>query len=285
MGVQVQITLYARNEAQAERAARAAFARFAALEDVMSDYRPTSELMRLCEKAGGSPVPVSADLFTVLSRAQAVARQSSGAFDVTIGPLVSLWRTARRTGVLPRLSALREAQARVGWQKMKLDAKNRTAQLLVPGMKLDLGGIAKGYAGDEAQKELKENGVTSAMVEAGGDIVASGPPPGRKGWEIQVEGTKTRVTLVNGAVSTSGDTEQFAEIGGRRYSHIVDPKTGLGLTHRLAVTIAAPDGLTSDSLSTAVSVLGHPVGREFVKRHYPNVSASFRFPKEQQKIR
>jgi thiamine biosynthesis lipoprotein len=272
MGMQVRMVVYAPDEATAERACEAAFARFAELDDIMSDYRASSELMRLCAQAGGPPVKVSRDLFTVLRRAREVAQRSGGAFDVTIGPVVALWRRARKTRVFPAADELEGVRALVGWEKVRLDPKNRTVQLLVPGMKLDLGGIGKGYADDCAQAVLKRHGVTRALVEAGGDIVVSGPPPGRDGWQIEVANagteSKTRIlSFANCAVSTSGDTEQYVEFDGKRYSHIVDPRTGLGLTDRIAVTIVARDGLTSDSLSTAISVLGEEKGRALLKSY------------------
>lgn len=276
MGVAARIVLWAPSSGAAERAARAAFARFAALEDVTSDYRPTSELMRLCARAGGPPVSISPDLFRVLGQAQTIARRSGGAFDVTVGPYVALWRRARRSGMLPALGELREARGLVGWQKLRLDPARRTALLTVRGMRLDLGGIAKGDACDQAQRELKRHGVTRALVEAGGDIVASGAPPGAAGWRIELAGSGSRVlTLANRAVSTSGDTEQFVEIRGRRYAHIVDPRTGLGLTDRVAATVIAPDGLTSDPLATAACVLGPERGAALV-RSFPGASVTIR---------
>ena len=276
MGVPARIVLYAQSSEAAERAARAAFARFAALEDVASDYRPTSELMRLCAHAGGPPVPVSPDLFRMLQQAQTIARRSGGAFDVTVGPYVALWRQARRSGKLPALREIREARRRVGWQKLRLDPTERTAHLRIGGMRLDLGGIAKGDACDQAQRELRRHGVTRALVEAGGDIVAGDPPPGEKGWRIEIaEGGSGVVLLANRAVSTSGDTEQFVEIGGRRYAHIVDPRTGLGLTDRFAATVFAPDGLTSDPLATAACVLGPERGEALV-RSFPDASVTLR---------
>jgi FAD:protein FMN transferase len=269
MGVQVSITLYAPDQATAERVATAGFKRFAELENVMSDYRPTSEVMRLCAKSGGPPVEVSPDLLKVLERAVKVAGQSDGAFDVTVGPLVQLWRKARQTGQLPSTEVLEKARALVGWRKVRLEKETRSVALLVPGMRLDLGGIAKGYAGDEAIRALKENGVGRAMVEAGGDIVLSGPPPGQKGWRIQVDTTQPPkvMQLADCAVSTSGDVNQYVEIAGKRYSHIVDPRTGLGLTSRTAVTVIAQDGLTSDSLTKVVSVLGADKGLPIVRRY------------------
>lgn len=282
MGVPVRIVLYAPEAVVAERAATAAFRRFADLEQVMSDYRPTSELMRLCDHAGETaPVPVSSDLWRLLERAERVSRESDGAFDVTVGPFVALWRRARKTGALPTRVELREAAARIGWQKVRLNGPNRTVHLLVPGMRLDLGGIAKGDACDQAQQVLKRNGVSRALIEAGGDIVVTGAPPGAGGWKIAIANAPagTGLTLADAAVSSSGDTEQFVTFAGRRYSHIVDPATGLGLTDRVAATVIAPDGLTSDSLSTALCVLGRVRGEALVRRLYPGVRAFLRAPR------
>ncbi|MBW3622721.1 MAG: FAD:protein FMN transferase [Armatimonadetes bacterium] len=283
MGVEVRLTFYAPSKIAAERVATAAFRRIAELDDIMNDYRPTSELFRLSAKSGGPPVRVSRELFTVLERAQSLARRTGGAFDVTAGPVIALWREARKTGRLPSPEALREARARAGWEKVRLNPKDRTVQLLAPGMKLDLGGIAKGYVGDEAIRTLKRQGIARALYGAGGDLVASGPPPGQRGWLIKVANTgkgwvgraPESLLLANAALSSSGDTEQFVEIGGRRYSHIVDPRTGVGLTDRIAVTVLAPDGITSDSLSTALSVLG-PEQSRALHRPMLNVSAWFR---------
>ncbi len=281
MGVDVRLTVYAPDQPTAERACTAAFERFAELDTIMSDYRPDSELMRLCAKAGGPPVPVSHDLFIVLQRAQEVARKSDGAFDVTCGPVVALWRQARKTHVLPRPEEIAQALTKVGWRKMIVDSRHHTVRLLVPGMKLDLGGIGKGYADDCAQEALKQHGITRALVEAGGDMVVTDPPPGEKGWKIQVANAEKTsqppvLLFANRAISTSGDTEQFVDIGGKRYSHILDPRTGQALTDRIQVTITAPNGLTSDSLSKVVSVLGQAKGEPIVHT-YPNVGVFVRF--------
>jgi thiamine biosynthesis lipoprotein len=261
MGQNAHLVLYAPDQPAAERAGTAAFARIAALDTIMSDYRPNSELMQLCNRAGGPPVRVSPDLYRVLRRAQDVSRVSHGAFDITVGPLVALWRKARKSGVLPDPAQIEQARRLVGYQNVQLDDHARTVRLLVPGMKLDLGGIAKGYAADGAQRALKDHGITHALVELGGDMVVSGPPPGTAGWKVRVpnaEKSQGPVDLFYSdcAIGTSGDTEQFAVIGGRRYSHVVDPRTGQALTNRVQVTLTARDGLTSDPLSTAISVLG-----------------------------
>jgi thiamine biosynthesis lipoprotein len=216
-------------------------------------------------------VRVSDDLFFVLQRALEIARQSGGAFDPTVGPLVKLWREARKEGKLPGSADLQAARAKVGWQHVHLDPHDRTEKLDRPGMKLDLGGIGKGCAGDEAIATLRAHGIDRALFEAGGDIVVSDPPPGKPGWPIEVyEGEHhpgRRLTLHNAAVSTSGATEQFVEIDGIRYSHVVDPRTGIGLTNQHLATVIAPRGILSDAISTACTVLGPEKGRALA-RHY-----------------
>lgn len=283
MGVRARIVVYAATKSAAQDACRAAFEHIARLEDVMSDYRPTSELRRLCAAAGGEPVKVSPELLHILLRSEELSRRSDGAFDVTIGPLVKLWRAARRSGTLPRCDEIDAAERLVGWRRVVIDRKAGAVRLETPGMQLDLGGIAKGYACDEAISVLKRHGIRSALVEMGGDIVVSGPPPGKKGWEIEIanatDPAERQVILSNAAMSSSGDTEQYVEIGGRRYSHIVDPRTGLGLTDRTAVTIIAPNGATADGLSTAISVMGAEKGKALA-RHYRGVKAYVRRGRE-----
>lgn len=255
MGQDARLVVYAGDEAAAQKACKAAFERIAVLDAMMSDYRPDSELMRLSDKAGGPPVHVSPELFLVLKRAQEVSRLSNGYFDVTVGPVVGLWRKARKDGKLPDPAALERARRLVGWRMMTLNDKDQTVQLAKPGMRLDLGGIAKGYAGDEAQRVLKENGITRAMIDIG-DIVLSDPPPNAKGWSIEVpDSKKPAMLLSNCAISSSGDTEQYVVIGGVRYSHVVDPHTGQSLKNRVQATVIAKDGLTSDPLSTSMTLV------------------------------
>ena len=263
MGTLFALTLYAPDAPTAEAAAGAAFKRIDALEDIMSDYQADSELLRLCDQPFGKPVAVSADLFDVLERAQRISRLSDGAFDVTVGPYVRLWRFARKRKVLPTAAEIATARVAVGWEKLRLDRRTRTVTLLVPNMRLDLGGIGKGYAADQAMLILKGRGLTRALVAASGDIALGDPPPGQLGWKVGIAtlGMRTNqlartLVLHNAGISTSGDCEQFIEIGGVRYSHILNPATGLGLTNRIQATIIGPNATTTDSLDTTVSILG-----------------------------
>lgn len=263
MGTRFRILLYAPDKALAEKAAKAAFARVAELNRIMSDYVATSELMQLCKKfaeKSGDPMRVSDDLFFVLRKAQEVSQLSDGAFDVSVRPLVVLWRQARRTQRVPDATELADALKLVGHDKIVLDPRGSSVKLKVPGMQLDLGGIAKGYAADEMLQVLRSFNISSALVAAGGDIAVSDPPPGAEGWKIDIAplpGSKDKrlLLLKNAAVSTSGDAEQFVVIDGIRYSHIVDPKTGLGLSGQRSVTVIAPRGIMSDSLTKMASIL------------------------------
>ena len=274
MGVPFRMVLYATNEAHARIASDAAFGRVRELNDRLSDYDLESELSKLSRTSGqGRPVKVSDDLWRVLATAQDWARKSDGALDVTVGPVVNLWRHARRLREFPRADRLAEARSRVGYTNLVLDPKTKTALLRVPEMRLDLGGIAKGFAADEALKVLRAHGIASALVAAAGDIALGDAPPGQRGWKVEIPSLDVTnapparlVTASRGAVSTAGDVFQRLELNGTRYSHIVDPRTGIGLTDHSLVTVIARDAMTSDALETVVSVLGPEKGLELIKK-------------------
>jgi thiamine biosynthesis lipoprotein len=279
MGTLVRITMYAPDEKAARDAFRAAFDRIAALDRTLSDYQADSELSRLSSTAVNQPVRVSEDLFAVLSASQALAEATGGAFDVTQGPVVRLWREARRTQRLPDEAALAEARARSGFDKLRLDRAARTVTLATPSMALDVGAIGKGYAASEAIEVLTGQGVASALVAISGDLAFSAAPPGRRGWRVGVHTLDASVTeipgtleLTDAAVSTSGSSEQYVDIGGRRYSHVIDPATGAGLTHDVTVTVIARDGLVADGLDTAISLIGGERGFALLER-YPGAAA------------
>lgn len=280
MGVAWSITVFAADQAAGREAIAAAFAEAERIERVLSDYDPASELSRLSAAAPTPhPVPVSDDLWSVLVAADAMQRLSGGAFDLTVGPLTSLWRRSRRSGHLPRPDRLAAARDAVGWQHVTLDAERRTAALSRPGMRLDAGGIGMGYAIDRVLEVLADRGIASAMVDASGDVAVSGPPPGSAGWRVRVDaipGADDGGTLLlsHAAVTTSGDARQFVEIDGRRYSHIVDPRSGIGVDGPAAVTVIAADCTTADALATAANVLGPEQGRSLVAR-LPGAAARF----------
>ncbi len=253
MGVEARILLQAPSIESASAAAEIAFAEIEQLDACFSDWNANSELSRLSDAAGTGPVAVSHDLFDVLQRAREISAATDGALDVTVGPLVVLWREARRTRTLPAAAQIEEARTRVGWQLLELDASRSTVALTRPGMRLDLGGIGKGYACQRALDVLAHTGFERALVQMGGDIVCGAPPMGRDGWTVDVAG-ESRV-VHDCAIATSGDTEQHVMIDGVRYSHVVDARTGLGLTTRTVLTVRARDGAYADALATALGAL------------------------------
>jgi len=276
MGMKYQLVVYAPDEATVTRGMQAAEACVRRLDRVMSDYNTQSELSQLSENAGpGRPVPLSPALYEILERSLELSSETDGAFDISLGPVIQLWRTARRAKKLPPLESLAKARERVGWRAIQLDPLTRSAEFSRDDIQLDLGGIAAGYACDEVLRVLRSHGLSHVLIDASGDVVVGDPPPDREGWKVTVAGLSgsvtdpgsRTVTLSNASITTSGDARQFVEIEGRRYSHIVDPHTGLGLSRRSSTTVIAPTGWQADSYATAVNVLGREQGLEWIERH------------------
>ena len=279
MGVTWRITVYASDATVANAAVDAGLSEVSRLEQVLSDYLPTSELCRLSAAAPtDAPVSVGADLWQVLVQAVVLRERSGGAFDPTVGPLTTLWRQARRSGRLPRQAQLNEAHQAVGPETFTLHDMEQAVSLHRPGMRLDLGGIGMGFAIDQALMIVRTHGINAAMVDASGDIGVIGCPPGKAGWQVRLDpfgrqpeqtGDEMQqpriVTLVDAAITTSGDAFQAVVIDGVRYSHIVDPRTGLGVIGPTGVTVIAPTAMQADGLATTLSVLGPNNGLPLVE--------------------
>lgn len=263
MGTMFSIVLYTADEETGRKAAEAAFARIDSLNAHLSDYLPESELNRLCALSGnGQKVPVSEDLWRVMARAQLFSRLSQGAFDVSVGPLTRLWRRAIRRQEMPDPQQITDARARVGWQQIRMYPSEGSMKLMQKEMQLDLGGIGQGFAADEALKVIESFGISQALVDGGGDLMLGDPPPGKKGWEVSLPGIEdagapadTTLILSRCGLSTAGDTYRFLESGGIRYSHTLNPLTGMGMTDRRMVTVIAPTCTDADALDTALSVM------------------------------
>ncbi|MBC3784878.1 FAD:protein FMN transferase [Spirosoma utsteinense] len=248
MGTQFTLTFFAPDSLTARRVNEAVNARMDSLNQVMSDYMDGSEINRLSESSGQNRwVRVSPDLFNVLEKAKTIARQSNGRFDPTIGPLSLLWRRAVRRGEFPAASARRQAHRAVGYRFMGLDSATRSVKLLRPGMRLDVGGIGQGFATDEAALLLRKLGINAFVMDIGGDVLA-----GEGSWTVALDSTV--ITLRNAAITTSGDVYRYLDYRGRRYSHIMNPRSGLGLRHFVRVTVQAPDGYRADALTKVFSV-------------------------------
>jgi thiamine biosynthesis lipoprotein len=243
---------------------------------MLSDYDPQSELNRLSRLTDDGPmkqpVAISDDFYLILQHSLDAARLSDGAFDITVGPLTQLQRASRKTGKLPDPAALKDAMSQIGWRYVHLDPIAHRVQLLHERMQLDVGGIAKGFTSELVIKLLRDRGITRALCGAAGDIAMGDAPPGRDDWRIAIQSLKSPdetsdyLRVHNYGVSTSGDTYRSAAVDGKRYSHIIDPRTGLGLTGRIGVSTVAPDAVTADWTATAISILGPEKGIAMVDK-------------------
>jgi thiamine biosynthesis lipoprotein len=279
MGTFSRVVVIARSQRAAQRCIEAAFDVQNRIESLMSDFRDDSELSKVNHLAAQGPVPVSEMTFEVLQRAVHFSTLSNGAFDVTVGPLVDLWRKAGETDLPPTEEALAEARRRVGSDKLILDERNRTVRFAVAGMRVDLGGIGKGYAVDKAVEAMQKCGALGGMVDLGGNIRCFGrPPQEQEHWRIGLQdpnvgpdefgGTKPLLilALANESVATSGDYRRFVKVRGEKQSHVIDTATGKGANKLVSDTIIAPDATTADALSTAVNVLGLEKGLALIER-------------------
>ena len=284
MSIPVQIVICAENELVATVAADAAFQRVHELNAIMTDYDSDSELMQLCRQGGktGNPVSVNDDLFRVLRKSKQISTDSLGAFDITIGPVVRLWRRARRLHQFPEQRLLDDARTVVGNDLWEIDEQAQTVTIKKDKVSFDLGGIAKGDIIDQAILTLKNHGIAAALVDAGGDIRAYGIPPHQatkskdadtsevNGWVIAISAHGKEVSRVVSdgiAMASSGDLSRYVILDGVKYSHIIDPKTGMGLTNQTAVTVLAPDAMTADALASALSILPPEVGLKILEKY------------------
>jgi len=246
MGTFANITAVASDSRTARVSVEAAFDKLKHVDEVMSDYKTDSQLSQVNRKAFDKPVPVEDDLFEVLNIAVDYSRQTNGAFDITVGPIVDLWRQAEELKRMPTEAELAEACSKVGFEKLILDSQSKTVRFAVDGMRLDLGGIAKGYAIDSAIEAMQNAGAIGGLVDVGGDVCCFGPPSDNKeGWLVGLQDPATdgRILLVlkldDMAVATSGDYQRFTEIDGKRYSHIINPAAGSAADELISVSIIA----------------------------------------------
>ncbi len=282
MGTQAWITIYGLDAEEAEAAATEALRELHRIEGLMSNWKTDSEISRLNRESNGAPHKLSTELFHVISRAVYFSDVTSGAFDISARPLVQLWGFQGGAAKLPTGSEIDEALKRVGYKKLMLDVESESI-ILPPGMELDLAGIAKGYAVDRSVAVLKQHGVDRGMVNLGGNIYAIGSPPGKKGWTVGIRdprgGRKVvgSLLLEDEAVATSGNYENFVELEGKIYGHIIDPRIGEPVSRMLSVTVVASTALEADAISTGFFVLG-PEGSRKALEMIEGVKALFALP-------
>ncbi|MBT9169130.1 MAG: FAD:protein FMN transferase [Syntrophomonadaceae bacterium] len=271
MDTVVETMIYTANSKAGENALSAAFFEAVRLEAILNRHRAGSELKAINLLAGKEPLSVSADTFTNISLALEVGRLTSGAFDLTVAPLLELWGFATGNTVVPSQQELAKVLPLVDYRRVRLTEEGMQVFLENDGMKVDLGGIAKGYIVDKAVEVLQAAGISSGTVDAGGDIRVIGSKPDGSPWRIGIRHPRERRELVaivdlrDKAIVTSGDYERFFTVGGQRYHHLLDPQTGLPVRGVTSVTIVAPNAFTADAYSTAVFVMGQERGMALVE--------------------
>jgi thiamine biosynthesis lipoprotein len=279
MGTLLEVEVRAADSASAEQAVAAARAAVFRVDTLMSVYKPESEVSVVNRRAGSDSLTVlDPQTAEVLEAALRFAELSGGALDVTVGPLVDTWGFYRESGSTPQEAALDSVHRLVGYGKVRWNATDRTVRLPLRGMRLDFGAIAKGYAVDRAVAALRESGVAGGRVDLGGNLRWFGASPSGGGGSVALrdprnpEDAFALVHIDSGSVATSGDYERFFEVDGRRYSHILDPRTGFPTHGTAAVSVLAPTGMEADALSTAFFVLGPEAGCRLARR-LPGVEA------------
>jgi FAD:protein FMN transferase len=278
------IEVYGPEAASLPRIVDEAFDEVDRIDRLMSHYKPDSPLSRVNRDAARHPVAVEPELFDFISDALRYGRDSDGAFDITVGPLMKAWGFFGGDGRMPSPADLTAARRRVGAAHVALNAAERSISFDAPGVGLDLGGIAKGYAVDRVAGILKGRGVSAGLISAGGStIYALGAPPGRDGWDVAIQDpldprTVARtLRLKDRALSVAGSSEKAFEYEGRRYSHIMDPRTGTPVEGVLSVAVLARTGTAGDALDNAFFVLGPGSSREYVQR-WPGTRVLFWLP-------
>ncbi|HEU4629187.1 MAG TPA: FAD:protein FMN transferase [Gemmatimonadaceae bacterium] len=262
MGTMLGVTVWGTDTAAMRRGVYAARDSVRLVDSLMSSYRPTSEISRLNAAAGGAPLPVSPQTLHVLRRARLFWRLSGGRFDPTVGPLVRAWGFQGDSGRVPPRAELDSLRMLVDFGAVEIDSTAGTVRLPRAGMRLDLGGIAKGYALDLARRALRDPRITGGMVDLGGNVLVFGRPPRGERWVIGIRHPRGdgrllgTVTLDSGAVATSGDYEHFYRIDGVRYGHLIDPTTGYPRRGVMAATAIGPRGDWSDGLSATLFLVG-----------------------------
>ena len=262
MGSTFGIIFYCDDSTKASALSKECFALVDSMNNIFSDYTATSEVGKLASMAVVKDQKVSDELFEVIRLSKHAWQSSGKSFDITIGALTQLWRKAKKENRFPKEAEIKNAKRATGFKKVTYDISVKTISFKTPGLRLDFGGIVPGYVAQKVLDHLKTRNINIALVDASGDIVMSDPPPGKEGWlvginlpESENEVWDKKLELKGFAVSTSGDVYRYTLHNGKKYSHIIDPKTGYGVTSQRNVTVITKDGAEADWLATACSIL------------------------------
>ena len=271
MGTVVNISIVDRDLDRAEEACEIAFKEMSRIEKMLSVRDESSEVYKLNQHKGLEFINVNPEIIFLLEESAKVSALSQGAFDVSIGPLVELWRESLEQGEVPTDTEIHKILPLAGYRNIEIDSRRNLIRFKKKGIKIDFGGIAKGYAVDQAIKALKKKGVKNCLVEAGGDLFALGKGINKKGWLIGLRNPRESGLIIefsctNKGVATSGDYERFKILSKKRYHHLIDPRAGLPVSEVISATITAPSAMTADALSTAVLILGKEEGMRLIKK-------------------
>lgn len=275
----VTIKAYGKDSRKVEKAVAAAFKEMARVEKKMNYFDSKSELSLINRRASKQPVSISTEMLALINMSLAYHQKTGGAFDITVGPLMNLWSFGQNEHV-PGQPEIDGVLPLVDSQNIRLDLKERQIRLIKPKVRIDLGGVAKGYAVDQAIAVLKKHGIESALVTTGSTTRVIGQKPDGEPWKIGIENPRSKNDIIgilelkdNESVSTSGDYQQYFIRKGKRYHHIFDPQTGLPAGDYMSVTVITPRSCAeADILSTAIFVLGYPKGLNFVEKN-PDLEA------------
>jgi thiamine biosynthesis lipoprotein len=266
MGSRFDITVLAMNGEEANRAIDLAVGEISRIEKLISSWDPGSQTSMINEHAGGTPVVVDAELFDLITRATGISKLTDGAFDISYASMDRIWKFDGSMTEMPDPETIKASVAKVGYQNILLDKANKTVLLKYPGMKIGFGAIGKGYAADKARALLMEKGVRAGIINASGDMATWGRQANGEEWKVAITNPLDKnkafalMPISDGAVVTSGNYEKFVTFGGKRYTHIIDPRTGYPASGLLSVTVFAPSAELADALATSVFVMGREVG-------------------------
>lgn len=276
MGTLFTLTFYAIEERQANEASMASFMELERLEQLFSDYRSDSYINLLSAQLTlNQRKVIPTELFEVLWLSNELYQQSNGVFDPTIGPLSKLWREAQKSGKFPEKNKVLKAKEQVGFNRILLHQEDQSIVFLADSIKFDFGGIAKGYTADRLAMILESYGIHAYLIDAGGDLLIGDAPPTVHSWHIGIEGGYQEikeVNLVNTAIATSGSTYRYLLHEGIHYSHIIDPRTGYGITHHQVLSVQAPSAALADGLASTLSILTPIEGELMITEKFPKVT-------------
>jgi len=265
MGSDFEITVVAKTQLEADKQIAIAINEISRIEALISSWKPTSETSNINKNAGASPVQVSEELLSLIQRALQISNLTDGAFDISYASMDKLWKYDGSMAQMPSKEAIKKSVAKVGYKDIVVDPQNSTVFLKNKGMKIGFGAIGKGYAADKAKKLLISNGVSGGIINASGDINSWGSKPSGSSWQVAITNPLNKnkafaMLPIKDAVVTSGNYEKYVTFNSRRYSHIIDPRTGYPSQGIISVTVFAPKAELADALATSVFVMGVETG-------------------------